>query len=142
MAETMTGGYQCGQVSYVAEGDDLDAHPCQCTIGGVAAAFKNVSVSGLRWSDDPDHYRSSPIARRRFCGRCGTPLTDEGDGRDRLDLTVGGFAQTGRLGPVSHAGVESRHAAWLDTTGLPSERTQDNVGVRAAWEAVGAKFPA
>lgn len=147
MAETMTGGCQCGQVRYAVEVDDLDAYLCHCRMcqratGGVAAALKTVAAEALRWEGEPDRYRSSPIARRGFCGRCGTPLTYEGDGRDRLDLTVGSFDAAGRLRPVSHAGAEGMHAAWIDTSALPTERTQDNAGIRAAWEAAGAKLPA
>ena len=56
-----------------------------------------------------------------------------------MDLTVGSYDEPGSLRPVLHAGIESRHAAWLDTSGLPGRRTDDNPAITAAWEAAGAK---
>ena len=146
MTQLMTGGCQCGAVRYRVEVDDLDAYLCHCRMcqratGGVAAALKTVARAGIAWTGEPRRHRSSPIARRGFCAACGTPLTYEGDGRDRLDLTVGSFDEPERLRPVSHAGAESLHAAWLDTSGLPQERTQDNPGIVAAWEGAGGHVP-
>jgi hypothetical protein len=40
-----------------------------------------------------------------------------------------------------HAGVESRHEAWLDTRSLPAERTEDNAHIVAAWKDSLGKLP-
>ena len=146
MAQTLTGRCQCGAVRYTVAVDDLDAYLCHCRMcqratGGVAAALKNVACAGLTWDGEPQRYRSSPFARRGFCAACGTPLTYEADGRERMDLTVGSFDEPGLLTPVSHAGAESMHRAWLDTSHLPAGQTQDNARIVAAWEAAGAKLP-
>lgn len=146
MTKEMTGGCQCGAIRYRIMIEDDDAYLCHCRMcqratGGVAAAFKNVRVADLVWSREPDRYRSSPFARRGFCAGCGTPLTYESDGHDQLDLTVGSFDDPSALRPVSHSGVESWHTAWLDTRGLPTERTEDNRRIAAAWMDSVGKLP-
>lgn len=109
--------------------------------GGVSIAFKNVTRGDVEWSHEPDRYRSSPFARRGYCRECGTPLTYERDGAERLDLTVGSFDDPSAFRPVSHSGVESWHEAWLDTRSLPTERTQDNAAIAQAWKDSLGHFP-
>ena len=144
MTEPMTGGCQCGRVRYEARIEDDEAYLCHCRMcqratGGVSIAFKNVPLGDIAWTtQEPDRYASSPIARRGFCRDCGTPLTYEGNGADRLDLTVGSFDDPRRFRPVSHSGVESRHDTWLDTRALPAERTDDNARIKQKWiDAIG-----
>ena len=109
--------------------------------GGIAAALKQVKRAAVTWEREPERYRSSPIAQRGHCRACGTPLTYEGDGSDGMDLTVGSFDDPGWLRPVSHSGVESLHAAWLDTSALPRERTDDNPRIVAKWMDACGKLP-
>ena len=141
MTETVTGGCQCGRVRYSVAIEDDDAYLCHCRMcqratGGVSIAFKNVTLAGLTWTtQEPDRYASSPIAPRGFCSACGTPLTFEfSDGESpTLDLTVGSFDEPYRFSPVHHYAVESRHEAWLDTSGLPVIRSEDNPSTRDRW---------
>jgi hypothetical protein len=143
----VTGGCQCGRVRYSVEIADDDAYLCHCRMcqratGGVAAALKEVPRAAVTWTAaEPDRYRSSPIASRGFCRECGTPLTYEGDGSAHLDLTVGSFDEPGRFRPTSHAGVESRHDAWLDTGGLPGKRTDELPNITSKWIAACGKLP-
>ena len=140
----MEGGCQCGRVRYRVRIDSDDAYLCHCRMcqratGGVAAAFKQVKRADVEWTaTEPDRYASSPIAVRGFCAACGTPLTYEAHGADGMDLTVGSFDDPSAFRPVEHAGVESWHPAWLDTRGLPTERTDENPRLRERWiEAIG-----
>jgi hypothetical protein len=143
----VAGGCQCGRVRYSVEIADGDAYLCHCRMcqratGGVAAALKEVPRAAVSWTAaEPDRYRSSPIASRGFCRACGTPLTYEGDGSAHLDLTVGSFDEPGRFRPTSHAGVESRHDAWLDTRGLPGKRTDELPNITSKWIAACGKLP-
>lgn len=143
MPETLTGGCQCGRIRFAVEVDNLDAYLCHCRMcqratGGFAAALKQVQRSAVTWEREPDRFRSSPIAQRGFCRACGTPLTYEGDGSDGMDLTVGSFDEAARLVPVEHSGVESLHEAWLDTSALPRQRTDENKRIVQKWiEACG-----
>lgn len=134
-----TGGCQCGRIRFSVRLADDDAYLCHCRMcqratGGVAAAFTLVDTVAVRWTTQPpDRYRSSPFAQRGFCAACGTPLTYESDGHDKIDLTVGSFDDPGRFHPVAHSGVESRHPQWLDTRGLPTQRTEQNERIAHKW---------
>lgn len=147
MSDAVTGGCQCGRIRYAVELDGDDAYLCHCRMcqratGGVAAALKQVPRDAVTWAREPDRYRSSPIARRGYCRDCGTPLTFEGDGSDGLDLTVGSFDDPSRLRPVSHCGIESRHEGWLDTSGLPGTRTDEQPQTVKLWMDACGKLPA
>ena len=143
----MTGGCQCGRVRYAVEVDSDEAYLCHCRMcqratGGFAAAFRNTRRADVTWEREPDRYDSSAIAWRGFCAACGTPLTFEfKEGSENLDLTVGSFDDPTRFRPVSHFGAENIHAAWLDTTGLPRQRTDEYAALQERWEKAGAKPP-
>jgi len=143
MAHQMTGGCQCGNVRYTVRVDSDDAYLCHCRMcqratGGVSIAFKNVARGDVTWEREPERFASSPIARRGFCASCGTPLTFEGNGSDRMDLTIGSFDDPYRFRPTEHSGFEGVHEAWLDTRGLPAERTEDNPHIKERWiQAIG-----
>ena len=140
MGREMTGGCQCGRVRYAVAIENDDAYLCHCRMcrratGGVAAALKEVRRADLAWTTrEPDRYDSSPIARRGFCAQCGTPLTYEGHGSDRLDLTVGSFDDPSALRPTSHSGAESLMEAWLDTRALPRQRTDESPSQVQRWK--------
>ena len=148
MAHVMTGSCQCGAKRFAVQVEDDDAYLCHCRMcqratGGVSIAFKSVARADVQWTtEEPDRYASSRFARRGFCAACGTPLTFEMEGHDRMDLTVGSFDDPSRLRPVSHSGAESWHAAWLDTTRLPAERTADNPRLVAKWMETCGDLPA
>lgn len=138
MSEILTGGCQCGHVRYQIEIDDFDAYLCHCRMcqratGGVAAAFKNLPKARRRWLTQPDWYQSSPIARRPFCGRCGTPLGFEYPDSENCDVTVGSLDEPGRFVPAAHFGAESLHEAWLDTRGLERTRSDDYAPLVERW---------
>ena len=148
MSSIMTGGCQCGAKRFEALVRDDTAYLCHCRMcqratGGVSIAFKNVAKADVTWTTaPPDRYASSPFAHRGFCAVCGTPLTYESDDHDAMDLTVGSFDDPAWFRPVSHSGAESWHAAWLDTTRLPAERTADNARIVAKWKETCGDLPA
>jgi hypothetical protein len=146
MTETVTGGCQCGATRYVAEIDSFAAYLCHCRMcqratGGVAAALFGLPRAAVTWSGEPARYRSSPIAQRGFCPHCGTPLTFEADGDDRMDLTVGSADDPYRFEPRGHFAKESWHEAWLDTRALPAKRTDQNPKVVSQWMKAVGKLP-
>ena len=141
----MTGGCQCGRVRYEADVEDDEAYLCHCRMcqratGGVSIAFRSMERDAVRWTGaEPDRYRSSPFARRGFCRSCGTPLTFQFDGGDKMDLTVGSFDKPGRFKPHHHFGAESMHEDWLDTSGLKRIRSDEHPGLVERWtKATGA----
>jgi hypothetical protein len=147
MSETMTGGCQCGRVRYSVDIDSDDAYWCHCrkcqrATGGLAAAFVEVMHDKVRWLSEPDWYESSPVAKRPFCAKCGTPLGfGWKDGTGGFDLTVGSFDDPSRFKPISHAGAESIHEAWLDTSDLPRHYSATTESVIKRWKAVGLDVP-
>ena len=147
MTQTMTGGCQCGRVRYSVEIESDDAYWCHCRMcqkatGGIAAAFVQVNPEALTWLSEPDWYHSSPVARRPFCAKCGTPLGFAFTGEDSdPDLTVGSFDDSSRFRPVAHAGCETIHEAWLDTRDLPRHFTASTTSVVKQWQAAGLEVP-
>lgn len=142
----MTGGCQCGRIRYRVQVDNDDAYFCHCRMcqratGGVAAAFKNIAKADVAWEREPDRYASSPIAQRGFCSACGTPLTFEYPDSDKMDLTLGSFDDPGRFQPRYHFGAESIHAQWLDTSGLPQYRSDENQELLDRWMKTVGKLP-
>lgn len=120
----------CGQVRYLAQVESDEAYLCHCRMcqrstGSLSIAFTEIEDEKVRWLSEPDWYDSSSIARRPFCARCGTSLgfVFKDPSRGRMDLTVASFDDPSRFRPVAHAGAESLHEAWLDTSGLPRQTT-------------------
>jgi hypothetical protein len=135
----LQGGCLCGQVRYEATPDHRDGYYCHCRMcqlafGNTRAAFFNLRKSEVRWLGvPPTSYASSKIARRGFCGRCGTPLSFEFLEGERMDLSVGSLDEPGLLQPTEHFAVESRIDRWFHDDGLPQNRIADNAEIRQRW---------
>lgn len=146
MTTIMSGGCQCGRARYRAAIASDEAYLCHCRMcqkatGGVAAAFVQVPRAAVEWDGEPDWFASSPIARRPFCGACGTPLGFAFNGAEQIDLTVGSFDDPARFVPVAHAGAESLHEAWLDTRALPRQTSATTPSIADRWRAAGLDVP-
>ncbi len=139
----MEGGCACGRIRFEAKVDSDDAYLCHCRMcqrasGNVSLAMIGVEQAAVRWSPEPDWYRSSPIAERPFCATCGTSLGFRYlDGTSKLDLTIASFDDPSRFRPTSHFGGESIHEAWLDTSHLPRTRTDEYDKLVERWKSVG-----
>ena len=93
--KVLTGSCLCGAVRYEVTGPLRDVVNCHCAMcrktHGHIGAYTNaprdalalVESRGLKW------YRSSPDARRGFCGECGGTLFWERDGADVISITAG-----------------------------------------------------
>lgn len=147
MAETMAGGCACGRVRYAVLIHDDDAYLCHCRMcqratGSVSIAFKGVKQADVTWEREPDWFESSAIGQRSYCRECGTSLGFKfRQGSDAMDLTVASFDDPSRFRPRHHFGAESINRAWLDTSGLPEQRTEDYPMLVEKWiDAIG-EFP-
>jgi hypothetical protein len=139
MTNTVTGGCLCGAVRYAIEarpGSGVDATSlpaayCHCSMcrkatGGPYACLLSIPRGAIAWTGaSPTVYRSSPLASRGFCGRCGSPLFYDGDGEVDLSVTVGSLDNPAAVRPDHHYGIESR-LAWVDAgPGLPGRETEE-----------------
>lgn len=146
MSEAKAGGCQCGKVRYSVDISEAEAYLCHCRMcqratGGFAASFVHVQPGAVTWRSDPDWFASSPIAKRPFCSSCGTPLGFKFNDSDGMDLTLGSLDDPYGFEPQAHAGAESVHEAWLDTTALPRQRSDETESVVKHWQTVGRKVP-
>jgi hypothetical protein len=141
----LQGGCLCGQVRYEATPDHRNGYYCHCRMcqlafGNTRAAYLNLRKSEVRWLNSPPvYYASSKIARRGFCGACGTPLSFEFLDSEHMDLSVGSLDEPGLLKPTEHFAVESRIESWFHDDGLPGSRIDQNARIQQRWrEAYGA----
>ena len=147
MAEQMTGGCACGRVRYTATVEPADAYLCHCRMcqratGSVSIAMVNAKLDGLSWDGEPDWYDSSPIAQRSYCRECGTSFGFRfREDSENMDLTVASFDDPSRFKPKHHFGAESMHRAWLNTEGLPEQRTEDYQKLVDKWIEATGEFP-
>ena len=137
----LEGGCLCGGIRYEARPDKAEGYYCHCRMcqlafGNTRAAFINLRKDQVVWtSSPPAYYASSKIARRGFCGRCGTPLSFEFLDSKNMDLSVGSLDHPADVKPVSHFSVETRIALWHAEDGLPGERLDGFALITERWRA-------
>ncbi|MVA82534.1 GFA family protein [Agrobacterium vitis] len=100
---------------------------CKRSTGSPFAVLVRISARSLAWKTGAPLmiYRSSPIARRGFCSKCGSPLFLQYDDDGLIRLTVGTLDHPERMVPTGHYGVEGRLAWAVIGVGLPEEETQE-----------------
>jgi hypothetical protein len=139
METFITGGCLCGAVRYrigASPGGSIDpsmlpATYCHCTMcrkatGGAYAALLAIPRNAVTWTaEQPSIYRSSPIASRGFCNKCGSPLFYDGDTEKTLAVTVGSLDDPSVVRPQHHYGIESK-LHWVDAgRSLPGRHTEE-----------------
>ena len=134
----VTGACQCGKITFKANARSGEAELCHCAmcrraVGNIHMTSLAARKDAVSWSGRPKTYASSPIAKRAFCGDCGTPLFFAYNDSEFMDLMVGAIDQTEALRPGSHFGVESRLEAFRRLDGLREERTSDNDRIVSLW---------
>ncbi len=97
-----SGGCLCGAVRFSIRGKLRSITVCHCamcrractSVGAYTACAPDaIAISGskLRW------YRSSPIARRGFCTRCGSQLFWEPIDGDHVSVSLGSLDEPSEL---------------------------------------------
>lgn len=132
MADTHSGGCQCGAVRYRIAGELGRAGFCHCRMcqkanGNFGMALITIPVSALTWSrGKPATFRSSAVVDRGFCRACGTPLFMHEDGDDNYEITVGSLDDPAAAPPELAVGLESK-LPWADSiASLPGHSTADD----------------
>ncbi len=119
---TMTGGCMCGAVRYETTGKSFGVIHCHCRScrkhnGAPAVTLAGFKADQVKFSgDERKIYESSPGVGRAFCGKCGTPLTWEGDGGDLgpiVEFHISTFDNPDVLVPSAHAFHRER-LPWFD----------------------------
>ncbi len=116
-----SGGCQCGAVRFRASrfGRSSICHcrMCQKAFGGFFGAL--VTAHDLEWTRGaPKHFVSSNMARRGFCGDCGTPLTF--DIGTAVELAVGAFDDPGVVAPTIQLNPANKQPFYVGICTLPT----------------------
>jgi hypothetical protein len=122
-AATHGGCCLCGAVRYAVRGPLRPVVNCHCSQclrfhghhGAYSGApWAKVAISGesLRW------FRSSEMARRGFCGICGSSLFFDKDGRDFVAIAAGTLDRPTGLSTVRHIFTAERADYYEITDGL------------------------
>ena len=128
----LTGGCQCGAVRYALYTEPLKADICHCrmcqrAVGNLFMAVTSVKQADFAWTKgEPATYRSSSVAERGFCNRCGTPLSFRYLARDHIGLTTGSLDQPERGRPSTQYAIESRLPWFHELAGLPGTTTTED----------------
>lgn len=109
------GGCLCGAVRYRVIGEPLACTICHCRSCRLANGAPSVAWAVFRPGDfeilrgEPVGFNSSPPVTRRFCGRCGTPLTYQHTSRpDAVDVTTATFDKPDLFPPTKEIWTEDR----------------------------------
>jgi hypothetical protein len=117
-AAGLAGGCQCGAVRYRLTAEPTGVNVCHCRMcqkasGGPFMAFGGVRMSQFVVTHGAiSSFASSDIAERGFCAQCGTPLTYQRLGSDRVSFTLGSLDEPNAVEPSTQLGAESR-LRWL-----------------------------
>jgi hypothetical protein len=118
---TMAGGCMCGAVRYETTGDSFGVAHCHCHScrkhnGAAVVTLAGYNKDQVTFSgDERKMYESSPGVGRAFCGKCGTPLTWEGEsgGAYIFEFHISTFDNPDALVPTGHA-FDGERIAWFD----------------------------
>ena len=129
-----TGGCMCGAVRYEASGDPISVIFCHCEscrkhTGAPVVALAGFKLEQVRFTlGERATYESTPGVQRGFCGRCGTPLTWEGDGDELgplIEIHVGTTDDPNKLAPQLHVHYAER-IPWFEVSdALPRYREEE-----------------
>jgi hypothetical protein len=130
----LEGGCFCGFVRYQADAAPFQETNCHCSIcrrtsGAPYVAWFSVPAAAFRFTaGEPATLRSSGHGTRRFCPRCGTPLTFASSrSPGELDVTTCSLDDPDRVPPKDHTHTGSK-LAWVE----PGDRLPAFAGARPA----------
>ena len=116
MADAMSeGGCLCGAVRFRVTGEPIWVGHCHCTscrrnTGSLVATFVGFRPAQVNQLEAlPRLYESSPGVRRKFCDRCGTPLSYEAvRWPDEIHLYLCTLDDPERYAPQFHVNYSER----------------------------------
>ena len=130
----LTGGCQCGAIRFALKAAPVKVSICHCRMcqkaaGAPFAALAEIDKGDFAWTHgQPAAFKSSSIAERDFCSRCGTPLSFRRIDGPRIEIMTGAFDRPDRVVPIRQYGTESRLGWVVSIANLPSQTTLQNYG--------------
>jgi hypothetical protein len=143
----LTGGCQCGAIRFALRAVPVKISICHCRMcqkasGAPFASFADIKKEDFTWTrGTPAAFRSSTIAERDFCARCGTPLSFRNLHKDSIEIMTGAFDRPDRVVPTRQYGSESRLGWVVGISNLPSQTTQQNYGPEKMASIVSYQHP-
>ncbi len=139
------GGCLCGAIRYSLKGQPSHATVCYCTqcqkqTGSLVPAMVTYELENVELlAGTPAVFRSSTIATRQFCDRCGSTLFWRGDGRTEVDIFMGTLDDPSTMPAPSLELWTTHRAKWLahldGTESHETSQTPDETDQRAALAA-------
>jgi hypothetical protein len=108
----------CGDIRFEAEGPILSTNHCHCescrrATSSPFTTWLTVRAEELRWDGAPASFASSLGVTRRFCPRCGSPLSYEVESRPgEVDLLAATLDDHSGFVPVRHDHW-AEHVTWV-----------------------------
>lgn len=144
------GGCLCGNVRYEATGKALGSMLCHCRmcqrfsgapiLGGTTFLTEDLHFA----KGSPKFFQSSKIAKRGFCGDCGTALVYRGligAWTKWIMVFTASLDEPEKFPPTYHLGIESM-MPWLDIhDDLPRTMCKDSPSLIDAYRSVGQEVP-
>ena len=130
----LTGGCQCGAIRFALSAAPTRVSICHCRMcqkatGAPFASLADIPNENFAWTrGKPAAFKSSSIAERDFCAKCGTPLSYRRIDGPNIEIMTGAFDRPDRVVPTLQFGSESR-LGWVgNVPNLPSKTTAQNYG--------------
>jgi hypothetical protein len=115
MPPALTGRCLCGDVRFAVAGEPRGRNHCHCescrrATSSPLTTWFTVARAALGWTGaPPQDYESSPGVLRRFCPRCGSPMSYETDRRpDEVDLYAASLDDPSGFAPEFHSHWDER----------------------------------
>jgi hypothetical protein len=125
-----TGRCLCRAVTFAVRGEPRWVAHCHCescrrATSSPVTTYVGFAMADLQWTGErPAEFRSSAGVLRRFCAKCGSPISFEGERwPDEIHLFVASFDRPEAFQPRCHVHVREQ-LAWLRLAdGLPRYAT-------------------
>ena len=120
-----TGGCQCGAVRYALSGElgrpsICHCRMCQKAFGSFFSPLVSVPLSDFTLTRGSiAAFRSSDLAERGFCRDCGTPLSFQYIGSEKIEISIGSLDEPAEMKPVIQFRAESRLPWFAELAALP-----------------------
>jgi hypothetical protein len=146
------GGCLCGDIRFEVSGEPVGTGFCHCSIcickkaiGTPVNAWVAFFDSDVRFLDsNPQQYKSSDIADRGFCPKCGASLSYrlfKPEISEFLILCTGSMDNPEDYPPIWHGGTECQ-LRWLEIKdNLPRMHSSESPSLIKAWGSVGRVSP-